>query len=155
VRGFGEACFPEKGGRRAAEGDGRAACASGTAVAPAFDRLLDKALASVPDVFRPYLDNTVVVTGERLSRRALKEMGLGPRETLYGLYEGTPLTERGAKEPMSPDRIVIFRRPLVDEFGNDTDESGHGGPLLARPFRWTRGPSRNHPDARPPRSGCV
>ncbi len=31
---------------------------------------------------------------------------------LLGLYEGVPLTGRGAMEPYLPDRISIFRRPI-------------------------------------------
>jgi predicted Zn-dependent protease with MMP-like domain len=38
---------------------------------------------------------------------------------LFGLYEGTPLPERGDWAGVMPDRIRIFRRPLVDEFGAD------------------------------------
>jgi predicted Zn-dependent protease with MMP-like domain len=38
---------------------------------------------------------------------------------LFGLYEGTPLPERGDEAGSLPDRIVIYRLPLEDEFGND------------------------------------
>jgi predicted Zn-dependent protease with MMP-like domain len=38
---------------------------------------------------------------------------------LFGLYEGTPLPERGDWAGAIPDRIRIFRRPLVEEFGDD------------------------------------
>jgi predicted Zn-dependent protease with MMP-like domain len=38
---------------------------------------------------------------------------------LFGLYEGTPLPERGDWAGNLPDRIRIFRRPLVEEFGDD------------------------------------
>jgi predicted Zn-dependent protease with MMP-like domain len=38
---------------------------------------------------------------------------------VFGLYEGTPLPERGDWAGEMPDRIRIFRRPLVDEFGDD------------------------------------
>ncbi|HYR93218.1 MAG TPA: metallopeptidase family protein [Methylomirabilota bacterium] len=31
---------------------------------------------------------------------------------LLGLYEGVPLTGRGAMEPYLPDRITIFRGPI-------------------------------------------
>jgi len=31
---------------------------------------------------------------------------------LLGLYEGVPLTGRGAQEPYLPDRISIFRGPI-------------------------------------------
>jgi predicted Zn-dependent protease with MMP-like domain len=35
---------------------------------------------------------------------------------LFGLYEGVPLTERGDWAGSLPDRIRIFRRPLVESF---------------------------------------
>ena len=30
-----------------------------------------------------------------------------------GLYTGVPLPERGGGEPLLPDRIVIFRQPIL------------------------------------------
>jgi predicted Zn-dependent protease with MMP-like domain len=35
---------------------------------------------------------------------------------LFGLYEGVPLPERGDWAGALPDRIRIFRRPLVESF---------------------------------------
>ena len=35
---------------------------------------------------------------------------------LFGLYEGIPLPERGDWAGTLPDRIRIFRRPLVESF---------------------------------------
>ena len=43
-------------------------------------------------------------------------MGHEPGETLFGLYHGTPLTERSwAHGNALPDRIVIYQRPLEAE----------------------------------------
>jgi predicted Zn-dependent protease with MMP-like domain len=41
---------------------------------------------------------------------------------LFGLYEGTPLPERSDEAGALPDRIVIYRLPLEDEFGGDPAE---------------------------------
>src|SRR5207253_1812486 len=35
---------------------------------------------------------------------------------LFGLYEGVPLPERGDEAGSLPDRIAIYRKPLVEEF---------------------------------------
>jgi predicted Zn-dependent protease with MMP-like domain len=45
---------------------------------------------------------------------AREGVGLGgDRESLFGLYEGVPLTRRGGDYHLvPPDRITIFRRPL-------------------------------------------
>jgi predicted Zn-dependent protease with MMP-like domain len=40
---------------------------------------------------------------------------------LFGLYEGVPLPERGDEAGSLPDRIVIYRLPLEDEFPDPAD----------------------------------
>ena len=40
---------------------------------------------------------------------------------LFGLYEGTPLPERGDGAGSLPDRIAIYRRPLEEEFPHPHD----------------------------------
>lgn len=42
-------------------------------------------------------------------------MEIPPEDTLFGLYEGVPLTERGFDSPLYPDTIWIFQNPLEDE----------------------------------------
>ena len=42
--------------------------------------------------------------------------GLGLVEdesSLFGVYTGVPLTERAGGEPLVPDRIVIYRQPIL------------------------------------------
>jgi predicted Zn-dependent protease with MMP-like domain len=80
-----------------------------------FRQLVTEALESVPAEFRRYLDNVAVVIAEEPSAEDVREAGLDPREdTLYGLYHGTPLTERPHDFAGSPpDRITIYRGPLV------------------------------------------
>ena len=88
-----------------------------------FDALVDRALRSIPQRFRPYLRNVVVRSDARPTGKLLRETGLGPGETLYGIYEGVPLTERTHEEPVLPDRITVFREPLLRDFGGDEDET--------------------------------
>ncbi len=51
----------------------------------------------------------------------LRENGLASDETLYGLYEGVPLSEWGAAWSAEPNRILVFRLPLEEDFP-DPDE---------------------------------
>jgi len=47
----------------------------------------------------------------------LEAMGMDPddpEDTLFGLYEGVPLTERSFDDVLLPDSITIFRRPLLE-----------------------------------------
>lgn len=77
-----------------------------------FEELVREAMESLPEQFLDNLDNVVVVVEREPSRSQLDYHGLGPNETLFGLYEGVPITERGSYAPPLPDRITIFQRPL-------------------------------------------
>lgn len=82
-----------------------------------------RALDSLPAQFRRRLHNIVVVVEERPTPSQLRAMGLDPREdTLYGLYEGIPLSERSTFDlPPLPDKITIFAEPLLHDFPDPTE----------------------------------
>lgn len=86
-----------------------------------FDRLVDRAIAGIPDPFRAALDEIALVIADEPTREQLRENGLGPDETLYGLYEGVPLSEWGADWVPIPNRILIFRLPLEEDFPDPDD----------------------------------
>ena len=69
------------------------------------ERLVRRALASLPSPYDRWLANIDVVVEPRPRRHQLA--GLGPDETLFGLYEGVPLTERGSDYGLVlPDKIT-------------------------------------------------
>jgi predicted Zn-dependent protease with MMP-like domain len=71
-----------------------------------FDDHVAAALDSLPSRLAAALDNIAVVVEDE-----------HPEDPdLFGLYEGTPLPERGDMAGALPDRITIFRLPLEDEF---------------------------------------
>jgi predicted Zn-dependent protease with MMP-like domain len=73
-----------------------------------FARLVRRALDDLPSTFRDRMRNIeIVVLDEPAEEHRPKDGG-----ELLGLYEGVPLTGRGAAEPYLPDRISIFRRPI-------------------------------------------
>jgi len=80
-----------------------------------FDRLVEEALASIPEALRARMDNVAIVIAEWPTPEQLEGAGVEPEEQLFGLYEGTPLIERGIlADPLLPDRITIFRGPLEE-----------------------------------------
>jgi predicted Zn-dependent protease with MMP-like domain len=83
-----------------------------------FRDLVAEALAGIPEPFHRHLDRVEVVVEDEPSAELLRDMGLHPRrDTVFGLYEGIPLNERGLDDqPSLPDRITIFYRPLVRGF---------------------------------------
>lgn len=72
-----------------------------------FARLVSRALDDLPAEFRERMRNIEVTVDDEPD--AEQRAGRGD---LLGLYEGTPLTERGLDEPYLPDRITIFRLPI-------------------------------------------
>lgn len=73
-----------------------------------FRLMVGRALARLPRVFRDRLENVVVLVDEEPPAFAAE-----PDTTLFGLYEGTPLPERGSGYSFQlPDRITLFRGPI-------------------------------------------
>jgi len=86
-----------------------------------FPRLVDRALASIPEDFQIHLDRVRIEVQDWPEDALLDSLGMDEDETLYGIYLGTPLTERGADLGLLPDRILVFRGPLEEDFP-DPDE---------------------------------
>jgi len=87
-----------------------------------FERLVDEAVASIPADFRREMRNLALVIEDEPSADLLAEMEIEPPDTLYGLYQGTPLTEREwSNETILPDRITLYRR-TIEADGPDPDD---------------------------------
>jgi predicted Zn-dependent protease with MMP-like domain len=80
-----------------------------------FEALVLRALDTIPEPIRARMDNVDVVIEDRPTARLLAELEMDPDDALFGLYEGTPLIERGiTANPLMPDKITIFQRPLEE-----------------------------------------
>ncbi len=81
-----------------------------------FERLVGRALDELPPDLLAMLDNVAITVEDEPLAHHLDQWDDAP-ETLFGLYEGTPLTERDSAYGMTlPDRITIFRGPLERAF---------------------------------------
>jgi predicted Zn-dependent protease with MMP-like domain len=77
-----------------------------------FEKRVAEALASIPRRFRDAMQNIAIVVEDEPSRELLEEMEINPPDTLLGLYQGTPLTERRWDYGNTlPDRVLIFQGP--------------------------------------------
>ncbi|MBI2963008.1 MAG: metallopeptidase family protein [Deltaproteobacteria bacterium] len=83
-----------------------------------FRRLVAEALDTLPGAVRVRLENVTVTIEEEPSDEQIAGTGLDPRlDTLFGLYEGSPLDERPHDFGMQlPDRITLFYRPMIEHF---------------------------------------
>jgi predicted Zn-dependent protease with MMP-like domain len=87
----------------------------------AFERLVDRAIASIPSPFRESLAEVAVVVEDWPSDEQLDANDLDPDDVLYGLYEGVPRTEWAADWATAPNRITLFRVPLEEDFPDPRD----------------------------------
>lgn len=89
---------------------------------PAFEALVTEACARIPEAFRGYLHESALVIEREPTDAQKQSAGLAPDEELFGLYEGTPRTERAYLPYRLPDKITIFQGPLERACGDDLEE---------------------------------
>ena len=87
-----------------------------------FEQLVNEGIDTIPEKFIKRLDNVAIVIADEPTREQLKKNHIGKGSTLLGLYEGIPLTHRGeyyGAGEVLPDKITIFKNPLIAMAGHD------------------------------------
>ena len=78
-----------------------------------FERLVERALRTLPRDFKARLANVAVVVEDDSTVQQRLAAGLGPEDELLGLYQGVPQPQRAAAYGMVlPDKITLFQRPI-------------------------------------------
>lgn len=87
-----------------------------------FRDLVDEALDGIPAHFRDAMQNIAIVVEDEPTAEQLAEVDIEPPDTLLGLYEGTPLTERHWDDGNRlPDKITLFQLPIEDASDDEDD----------------------------------
>jgi predicted Zn-dependent protease with MMP-like domain len=87
-----------------------------------FEQLVAEAIRTIPSRFRDELKNLAVIVEDEPPDDLLDEMEIDPPDTLFGLYQGTPLTERHWDYGNAlPDRIVLYQGPIEDASETEDD----------------------------------
>lgn len=79
--------------------------------ATSFVDLVSEALDSLPEEISAMMSNVDVIVEDEPPPHQLRRLPLG--HTLFGLYEGIPLTKRGVYDRALPDRITIYEGPIT------------------------------------------
>ena len=81
-----------------------------------FEAVVVEALDGLPLEFAELMSNVSIQVRETPDAETLRSLDLDPRHhTLFGLYTGVPLDERGGwYGNVLPDVIVLYRRSLLD-----------------------------------------
>ena len=84
------------------------------------------ALDALPQPFADSLPDVVLLIEDFADDETLEAMRIKDPFELTGIYEGVPLTERSVEQSGTlPDRIRLFRRPILDEWAGGDDTLEH------------------------------
>lgn len=79
-----------------------------------FSKLIAECMDELPEQYVTGMKNVLVTYENEPSEQQRRKQKLQSYQTLYGLYEGVPLTKRNAGyQFVLPDRITIFKLPMT------------------------------------------
>lgn len=85
-----------------------------------FQHLIEQAMDEMPEQYMRGLDNVAITYADEPTLYQAEKIRLRGDQLLLGLYEGVPLTERGAGYNLVlPDKITLFKYPLL-AFAHDS-----------------------------------
>ncbi len=79
-----------------------------------FEQIIGEALDDLPKKYTNSLDNVVITYENEPNAQQRHALKLRCTETLFGLYQGVPQTNRGSGYNLVlPDKITMFKMPLL------------------------------------------
>src|SRR5437868_15298792 len=78
-----------------------------------FEKYLSEAIDAIPAPYDKHLENVAFILEDYPTPKQRVRLNLYPNETLFGLYEGVPLPARNGSLKLLPDKITIFKAPLL------------------------------------------
>jgi len=87
----------------------------------AFGKLVERALAELPEPFATHLEEVPIEIRARPTAKQLKQVGLEEDHLLLGLYDGLPLTQRSVEHSgVRPAVIYLFQEDI--EQASDSEQ---------------------------------
>ncbi|GGH54230.1 neutral zinc metallopeptidase [Frigidibacter albus] len=82
-----------------------------------IEALAQAAVAALPPQFAAAAGAVAIRVEDFPPDEFMEELDLNDPFELSGLYEGIPMTEKSVMDqPMRPDTVWLFRRPILDEW---------------------------------------
>ena len=78
-----------------------------------FQKLIDEALGTLPRERVDNLKNVAILYEHDPTPEQRVKLALRHDQTLLGLYEGIPLSQRQGMTRLLPDKITLFKGPLT------------------------------------------
>lgn len=78
-----------------------------------FAEMIEKAMEALPRDHMKAVENVAIVFADDPTPEQREQLRLRHDQTLFGLYEGVPLARRGGMLMLTPDKITLFKNPIV------------------------------------------
>ena len=78
-----------------------------------FESYVAAGIDAIPEQFARAIDNVAIVVSDNPTIQQRIKLRLRPNSLLFGLYEGVPKTARFGRSPFLPDKITIFKYPIL------------------------------------------
>lgn len=78
-----------------------------------FEKMVGEGIDAIPPLYQKHLQNVAFIVEDFPSPKQRHELGLACNQTLFGLYEGVPLPIRNGANKLLPDKITIFKHPIL------------------------------------------
>ena len=88
-----------------------------------IEALARAALQRLPEPFAAHLDGLLLLVEDFADEDTLAALGIANPFELTGIYEGVPVGEKHNASGTMPDRIRLFRSPILDEWIARGDET--------------------------------
>jgi len=89
-----------------------------------IETIARRAMDRLPDPFASHLKAVVLLVEDFADDETLADLGIENPFDLTGIYEGLPISERSVEHSGTlPDRVRLFRRPILDEWAERGDET--------------------------------
>lgn len=82
-----------------------------------FQEFITEALATLPKEHIKHLENVAILYEHEPTEEQRRKLALRHDQTLFGLYEGVPLSQRQGATRLFPDKITIFIDPMLASAG--------------------------------------
>jgi predicted Zn-dependent protease with MMP-like domain len=86
-----------------------------------FQALINQALTELPGEHVKNIKNIAILYEEIPTPEQRLKVNLHDNQTLLGLYEGLPLSQRQGMTRVLPDKITLFKRPLESHANTPTE----------------------------------
>ena len=86
-----------------------------------FNDLINEAVSKFPKTHLNSLKNVAILVEDLPSLEQRRKLELRNDQTLLGLYEGVPLSQRQGMQKVLPDKITLFKIPLEHQANTEKE----------------------------------